>query len=49
MVNVFIADKVDLRSCDLNTDFILNDSLFKAVILTTDSEADKYSYSEYGI
>ena len=34
---------------NLNSDFALGSSLFRSIKVTKDADADKYSYSGYGI
>ena len=49
VVNSFTFYELDTWSRDLNADFILKDCFFGAVKLIANPDADKYSYSGYGI
>ena len=46
---MFIVYELSTWSEDLNADFTLRNSLFRAVKLTENVGPDKYSYSGYGI
>ena len=49
MVIYFIVYKLDSRPQNIDTDFILDGSLFGGVKLTKNVDPDKYSYNGYGI
>ena len=49
MVNVFIVNKLDTWSRDLNTYFTLKNCLFGFVKLTKNFDIGKYKYRGYGI
>lgn len=48
MVNVYITQKLDAGSEDLNTVFTLGKSLFPAVKLSKNADADEYKYGGHG-
>ena len=49
MVNLFIISKLDLCSRDSNTNFALDECLFRALKLTKNADPDNYEYTSYGI
>ena len=49
VISLFIVYEINLCSNDLGADFILGNSLFKAVNFTKNSDRGKYSYSGYGV
>ena len=49
IINLYVSYTLDWWSRDLNTDFTLNNCLFRPVTLTKNADPDKYKYSGYGI
>ena len=49
VINTYISYTLNEWSRNLNTNFILNNSLFKSVKLTNDVAPDKYEYSSWSI
>ena len=48
MVNIYIVFVINLWPLNVGKDFLLANSLFGAVNLTTNPDPDKYKHSGYG-
>ena len=49
ITNLYISYTLDRWSRNLNTDFTLNNCLFRYIKLTKNANSDKYKYSDYGM
>ena len=46
---MYVSYKLGICSKNLNTDFVIGNCLFEAVMLTKNADLHKYKYSSYGI
>ena len=49
VINLYISYTLDTWPRDLNTDFTLNNCLFRSTELTKNADSDKYKYADFGI